>query len=55
MLELNARPGLSIQLASGQGLLTNLRKIEAHGQLPTDLDARLEFAKGLRHPADIKQ
>ncbi len=29
MLELNARPGLSIQIASGQGLLTNLHKVES--------------------------
>jgi alpha-L-glutamate ligase-like protein len=49
MLELNARPGLNIQLACGHGLLGNLHKIEAHPQLPTELEARLEFAKGLPH------
>jgi len=29
LLELNARPGLAIQIANGQGLLPRLRKIEA--------------------------
>ena len=53
MLELNARPGLNIQLACGNGLLGNLHKIEAHPQLPTELEARLEFAKGLQHSGDI--
>jgi len=28
LLELNARPGLSIQIANGAGLLPRLRKIE---------------------------
>ncbi|MGB5177627.1 MAG: alpha-L-glutamate ligase-like protein [Gammaproteobacteria bacterium] len=55
MLELNARPGLSIQIASGQGLLTNLQKVQAQRHLPTQIDARLEFAKGLNQSADIKQ
>jgi alpha-L-glutamate ligase-like protein len=49
MLELNARPGLSIQLACGHGLLGNLQMIESHPQLPTELDERLAFAKGLPH------
>ncbi|MEN8206241.1 MAG: alpha-L-glutamate ligase-like protein [Pseudomonadota bacterium] len=47
MLELNARPGLNIQLASGQGLLRNLQMIEAHPHLPTEIDARLKLAKDL--------
>jgi len=55
MLELNARPGLSIQLANGQGLLKNLQKVEKHVNLPTDIDARLEFAKGLHQSEDISQ
>ena len=55
MLELNARPGLSIQIASGQGLLTNLHKVESHKQLPTDINARLQFAKDLSQPEDIMQ
>ena len=55
MLELNARPGLSIQIASGQGLLNNLHRVESHKQLPTDIDARLQFAKGLNQSEDIMQ
>ena len=55
MLELNARPGLSIQLACGQGLLTNLHKVEALKQLPTDIDARLEFAKVFHRSGDTRQ
>lgn len=47
MLELNARPGLSIQLANGQGLLINLHRIEAHKDLPEDIESRLEFAQSL--------
>ena len=53
MLELNARPGLNIQLATGHGLLDSLHKVEAHPHLPADIDARLEFAKGLHQTADI--
>lgn len=55
MLELNARPGLSIQLAIGQGLLKTLHKVEAYKQLPTDIDARLELAKGLHQCEDISE
>jgi len=55
MLELNARPGLSIQLAIGHGLLKSLYKIEACKQLPTDLEARLAFAKDLHQCEDISE
>ncbi|WP_303905313.1 alpha-L-glutamate ligase-like protein [Thiohalomonas denitrificans] len=34
LLELNARPGLTIQLANGAGLLPRLRRIEAFTQVP---------------------
>ena len=53
MLELNARPGLSIQLANGKGMLTNLQTVESHKQLPTDINVRLQFAKDLSQPEDI--
>jgi len=53
MLELNARPGLSIQIACGQGLLINLQQVEKHSHLPTDIDARLKLAKGLHLSGDI--
>ena len=55
MLELNARPGLNIQLANGQGLLGNLQQIEAHPHLPVNIDARLQFAKGLQQSGDIRE
>ena len=55
MLELNARPGLSIQLAIGQGLLNALHKVEACKHLPKDMDERVEFAKGLRTCEDIRE
>lgn len=45
MLELNARPGLNIQIANSVGLLPRLKSVEqASSQLKT-LEARLEFAK----------
>ena len=45
ILELNARPGLNIQIANSVGLLPRLKSVEqASSQLKT-LEARLEFAK----------
>ncbi len=35
MLEINARPGLSIQLANRQGLLPRLRSLEAMPEIPS--------------------
>ncbi len=48
ILELNARPGLSIQIANGKGLLPRLRKIEneaATGIFPKPPEQRVEFSK----------
>lgn len=46
LLELNARPGLSIQIANNAGLLPRLRRIEAMRKPEAlSVDARLEFAK----------
>ena len=48
ILELNARPGLSIQIANGNGLLHRLKKVEAlkaTGQLSTIAAERVAFAK----------
>ena len=48
ILELNARPGLAIQMANGNGLLLRLKKVEAlrdSGGLSTDPAERAEFAK----------
>jgi alpha-L-glutamate ligase-like protein len=45
MLEINARPGLNIQIANQQGLLHRLEKVEqAHGKL-SDTKQRIEFAE----------
>lgn len=47
ILELNARPGLSIQMANGNGLLHRLKKIEAlrdAGTLSKDPDERARFS-----------
>ena len=48
ILELNARPGLAIQMANGNGLLPRLRKVEAlaaRGALSRDPAERVAFAK----------
>jgi alpha-L-glutamate ligase-like protein len=48
VLELNARPGLAIQIANGNGLLPRLRRIqalEAEGRLSSDPAERVAFAK----------
>jgi len=55
MLELNARPGLNIQLARGEGLLNHLRTIEAQADLPADIADRLDFAKDLHRSVDSSQ
>ncbi len=47
MLELNARPGLSIQLANDFGLLNCLRKIEKFLVIPESFHDRVEIAKSL--------
>jgi alpha-L-glutamate ligase-like protein len=45
LLELNARPGLSIQVANGAGLLPRLRKIEQLDQeMIPDADERVRFS-----------
>ncbi|MFC4729147.1 alpha-L-glutamate ligase-like protein [Coralloluteibacterium thermophilus] len=48
ILELNARPGLSIQIANGNGLHHRLRRVEAlerAGTLSADPDERVAFAR----------
>lgn len=47
MLEMNARPGLSIQLANRLGLLNRLRRVEAMVNLPGAIDQRVALAKEL--------
>jgi alpha-L-glutamate ligase-like protein len=45
ILELNARPGLNIQIANNTGLLPRLELVEQHHGTLTDIDQRVEFAK----------
>jgi len=45
LLELNARPGLSIQIANGRGLLPNLRTVEQLEERRMTVAQRIEFAK----------
>ena len=47
MLEINARPGLSIQLANGMGLLPRLRHVEALREVPESVCERVQLAKNL--------
>jgi alpha-L-glutamate ligase-like protein len=51
MLELNARPGLAIQIANRQGLLRRLQICEQQADFGLPADKRIEFAKeAFRHP-----
>ena len=51
VLELNARPGLAIQLANGQGLLRRLQICERTADFAATPEQRIEFAKReFRHP-----
>jgi alpha-L-glutamate ligase-like protein len=48
ILELNARPGLSIQIANGNGLKLRLQQVEAlaaKGELSRDPEQRVTFAR----------
>ena len=47
MLELNARPGLNVQLANQQGLLKKLFVLEKLATIPADHHQRLSIAKSL--------
>ena len=45
ILELNARPGLNIQIANHAGLLPRLRQVEVNRGSLQDVDARVAFAR----------
>ncbi|MBI4962850.1 MAG: alpha-L-glutamate ligase-like protein [Desulfomonile tiedjei] len=45
ILELNARPGLNIQIANNSGLLPRLELVEQHHADLTSIGRRIEFAK----------
>ena len=47
MLEINARPGLSIQLANRMGLLPRLRHVEALKEIPESVSERVQVAKNI--------
>lgn len=47
MLEVNARPGLSIQLANRMGILPRLRHVEGLGEIPGEVSDRIQLAKNL--------
>ena len=47
MLELNARPGLSVQIANQQGLQKSLEYIDRLEYLPKDPQARIELGRNL--------
>ena len=47
MLEMNARPGLSIQLANRIGLLPRLRHVESLAEIPESVPERVQLAKTL--------
>ena len=45
LLELNARPGLSIQTANGRGLLPSLRTVEGLGDTAMNISQRVKFSQ----------
>ncbi len=47
MLEMNARPGLSIQIANRCGLLKRLERVEELETIPDNIEARVTLAKSL--------
>ncbi|MCD2453106.1 alpha-L-glutamate ligase-like protein [Methylicorpusculum oleiharenae] len=47
MLEINARPGLSIQLANKQGLLPRLEAVEKIKSIPSSPEERVKLAKSI--------
>ncbi|GAB6068366.1 alpha-L-glutamate ligase-like protein [Methylothermus subterraneus] len=53
MLEMNARPGLAIQIANRAGLLQRLSQVEAMAKIPTSLEERIALAKRLAESKEI--
>lgn len=47
MLEMNARPGLSIQIANQRGLLPRLRHLESLEAIPDSIEERVALARSL--------
>ena len=53
ILELNARPGLAIQIANGTGLAPYLRKIERDGDAKAPVETRVAYVE--KYLADTPQ
>ena len=49
LLELNARPGLAIQIANGAGLLPRLKQIEQLAAPKNTLDVKQRVAYSMQH------
>ncbi|WP_022947106.1 alpha-L-glutamate ligase-like protein [Methylohalobius crimeensis] len=47
MLEMNARPGLAIQIANRAGLFQRLRQIDAMASIPATVEERIALAKSI--------
>lgn len=47
VLEINARPGLSIQLANKVGILPRLRQVERMAEIPASIEDRVKLARHL--------
>lgn len=45
LLELNARPGLTIQIANGRGILPRLKHVEAMKSSTMSVEERVAYAK----------
>ena len=53
MLELNARPGLSVQVANQRGLLINLNRVQAMANLPESVAERLGTARRCKRRGSV--
>jgi len=51
VLELNARPGLAIQIANGEGLKHRLDRVDNLDAIPADATMRAEISRSLAVPA----
>lgn len=49
VLELNARPGLNVQIAIGEGLLNTLDHVKQLKNLPSSVEGRVDLAIALSH------
>jgi len=53
MLEMNARPGLSIQIANKMGLLPRLRRLENMDFIPVAVEERVALAKAMARESSL--